>query len=349
MGQAALAEMLQGEDAADSLVAAHREALAGAERHPNSIGGQRCRHLAAAIEAPSFSVAAMALDGSGRRSIRVTHRNLDALHFRAYAFDLERTVAGARDYNLLPGYREVPEWLAGRTPSVAWTVELPATPDFRDHASDATPPMTAPGAYLVVASARRDFAAEGNQMTALNVVIGDLVLVTSQAGGGWEVSARSGGSGLPLADAEISLYRADWRRGHRLVDEKTTGIDGLARFTTFGQRPDQYFVLARWQDHVAVDTSFLYGYEEPSLGVESSAFLYTDRSVYRPQQDIHWKVVAFRGGGDEQRYRTSPWSAVTVTLTDANGEEVASREVRTNEFGSASVDGAGAHQNHQRG
>jgi len=74
------------------------------------------------------------------------------------------------------------------------------------------------------------------------------------------------GSGLPLADAEISLYRADWRRGHRLVDQKRTGVDGLARFTNFGQRPDQYFLLARWQDHVAVDTSFLYGYEEPSLG-----------------------------------------------------------------------------------
>jgi uncharacterized protein YfaS (alpha-2-macroglobulin family) len=336
MGQAELAGMLQGEDEAGSLVAARREALAGAERHPNSVGGQRCRHLVAAIEAPAFNVEAMALDAVQRRSIRVTHRNLEALHFRAYAFDLEQAVRGAKDYNLLPGYREVPEWIDGRQPVAAWTAELPATPDFRDHASYSTPPMTIPGAYLVVVSARRDFDREANQMSAFNLVVGDLVLLSSQAGGGWEVSARSGGSGLPLADAEVSLYRADWQRGHRLVDQKRTGIDGLARFANFGQRPDQYFLLARWEDHVAVDLSFLYGYEEPSLEVGSGAFLYTDRSVYRPQQTIHWKVVAYRGGGDEQRYRTSPRTPVTVTLADANGEEVASRALTTNDFGSAS-------------
>ncbi|HQN97132.1 MAG TPA: MG2 domain-containing protein, partial [Thermoanaerobaculales bacterium] len=336
MGQAALAEMLQGEDEGDSLVRARQEAQAGAERHPSSVGGARCRHLVAAIEAPAFTLEAMALDAANRRSIRVTHRNLDALHFRAYAFDLEDAVTGAKDYNLLPGYREVPGWIDSRKPAAAWTEELPATPDYRDHASDATPPMTAPGAYLVVVSARRDFAREGNQMNAVNLVIGDLVLVSSQVGGGWEVAARSGGSGLPLAGAEISLYRADWRRGHRLVDEKRTGIDGLARFADLGQRPDQYFLLGSWQDHVSVDTSFLYRFEEPSFGVDTGAFLYTDRSVYRPQQTIHWKVVAYRGGGDEQRYRTSPRSPVTVTLTDANGEEVASRQLTTNDFGSAS-------------
>ncbi len=46
-----------------------------------------------------------------------------------------RRSRGAKDYNLLPGYREVPEWIDGRQPVAAWTVELPATPDFRDHAS----------------------------------------------------------------------------------------------------------------------------------------------------------------------------------------------------------------------
>ena len=36
-----------------------------------------------------------------------------------------------------------------------------------------------------------------------------------------------------------------------------------------------------------------------ALKTHTGAFVYTDRSVYRPQQTIHWKVVAYRGGGGQ--------------------------------------------------
>ena len=73
MGQATLAEFLQGEDDPDSLVRARDDALAGAERHPESVGGQRCRHIVAAIEAPSYSVA-----GDGHRRRRAGARSRSA-------------------------------------------------------------------------------------------------------------------------------------------------------------------------------------------------------------------------------------------------------------------------------
>jgi len=87
---------------------------------------------------------------------------------------------------------------------------------------------------------------------------------------------------------------------------------------------------------VALDRSFLYGHRDSERGVGSGSFVYTDRSVYRPQQTIQWKVVAYRGGGEEIEYRSSPRQEITIDLIDANNQTVESTTVTTNDFGSAS-------------
>jgi len=79
MGQAVLAEFIRSESNPDALVRARATAIAGRDRHPGSIGGQRCANIAVSIEAPTYSLTAMATDGAGRRSIQINHRNLAAL------------------------------------------------------------------------------------------------------------------------------------------------------------------------------------------------------------------------------------------------------------------------------
>ena len=75
-GMAQLAEFVQETDDTDSLVRARELALQGAAAYPQSIGGRRCAHLAAAIAAPDYSLESMTADGAGRRSLLVTHKNL---------------------------------------------------------------------------------------------------------------------------------------------------------------------------------------------------------------------------------------------------------------------------------
>src|SRR4029079_14531187 len=86
------------------------------------------------------------------------------------------------------------------------------------------------GLWVIAASARQDFAREGNGLLAANVVLGDLVLLTRPDRGGAEVTAVSGGTGAPVAGTEIWLYRYDWQKGHRRVETRTTGADGAVRF-----------------------------------------------------------------------------------------------------------------------
>ena len=331
MGQSTLAEFVRQRG---DLVRARELAQAGLAVHPKSPGGRRCLHLVTQIEAPAYELASMAVDGPGRRSIQVRHKNLESLHFRAYPVDLLRSLKGSRDYNLLPDRRRIPEFLERHKPSASWSVDLPPTPDFELHSTYVTPPFQAPGLYVVVASARKDFAVALNSRAALNFIVSDLVLFNDHHDGVHHITVRSGASGAVLDEVEMHLYRADWRKGHEKVDARYTDARGRVNFERLEPR-ERHFVVAQQGEQ----TSFLMlnnWYSHSQGGARKNALVYTDRSVYRPRQTVHFKVVAYAGEQGEGRFQTSPGTALQVELIDANGEQVSQLSLTTNEFGSAS-------------
>jgi uncharacterized protein YfaS (alpha-2-macroglobulin family) len=334
MGQAELAEMTRSEDRPTALVRARALALEGEKAWPDSVGGRRCRSIVASIEAPDFQVASMSSDGPEKRSIEVRHRNLAALHFRAYPFDLEVRLATAKDYSLLPAWRELSDIVRKETPAAEWSVDLPATPDYRSHRTFVTPPLRTPGAYVVVASARKDFAREPNRLLGVHLLVTGLVMAVRQTeGGAIEARVLSGASGAPVSGATVSLWRFDWQTGHRRILGKASGPDGLALFDGPGDRGASYFLVARKGEDAALDPNGSGFWKTPEPSETSAALIYTDRSVYRPLQKILWKIVAYRGRS--ARFATLPLTPVHVVLHDANGQAVETKTVKTNDFGTA--------------
>jgi uncharacterized protein YfaS (alpha-2-macroglobulin family) len=345
VGQATLAEFVKAEEAPDALVRARAIALAGAAAYPESIGGRQCRAIVATIEAPAYQLAAMNLDGAQRRSIELQHANLPRLYFRAYAVDVTARLRSARDYNLLPRWQEVPKLVDGARPAAEWTSDLPPTPDYRQHRTFVTPPLGRPGLYVVVASARADFqrGTQSNQLQAVNLLVSDLVLVQRSPGDAIEVAVTSGRSGQPVAEASVELWQLDWQKGHRPLATRTSDGEGIVRFDLTGAgavlptndwRSHQVALLARHGTDTSLAGQVPWRIVDPPPTMQAS-LVYTDRSVYRPQQKLLWKVVAYEGGGESSRFRTSPRASLTVELVDANGEVVATEPVSTNDYGSA--------------
>ena len=333
-GAAKLAELLR--DGGD-FVAALRVAGEGKAAFPKSIGGQRCASIAQGIEAPDFQVSAMTADGPGRRSIEVTHKNLAELYFRSYPVDLEKWIAQTREYGVLPSAVEISRLMSSAKPERSWTEKLPATPDFQSHRTFVTPPVTSAGLHVVVVSARKDFGAAGNRLLAVRLILGDLVLLTrTDVDGGLEASVVSGGTGKPLAGAEVMLYRADYRSGFSVAERRRTDGQGVAAFKfDEKKRGNSFYVLAKLGAQVTLDARGRALFRQAEPGPADAALVFTDRSVYRPMQKVLWKVIAYRGDAAAARYQTQPGADVTVTLTDPNGQAVATQKVRTNGFGSA--------------
>jgi uncharacterized protein YfaS (alpha-2-macroglobulin family) len=334
-GMAELAELVRG---AGDAVRGREIALAGEKRHPGSFGAQRCRSIVASIEAPDFQIQTMTSDGTGRRSIEISHRNLRELHFRAWWFDLERRIESSKDYNLLQDWSEMRRTVQGERPAVSWKVELPATPDYQSHRTFVTPMLGRKGAFLVAASARPDFAEAGNRVMAFPFFSTDLVLRSGPAeGGGLEVTALFGSTGRAAAGTEVSLWQFDWQKGHHRVEKKIADPSGRVRFPYEEARNNgNLFLVARKGEDWALDRNSIWLAPESRPSETSASLVYTDRSIYRPGQKIFWKVVAWRGGGESSKFRTQPDVPLTMFLRDANGQEIEQRAVTTNRYGSAS-------------
>ncbi|HSM13533.1 MAG TPA: alpha-2-macroglobulin family protein, partial [Thermoanaerobaculia bacterium] len=339
MGRARLAAMTAEGAAPDALIRARELALEGEQAYPRSHGAQACRAERERIEAPSFQLASMSIDGPRERSVEITHRNLPRLHLRAYR--LPDAPFGSEPVNW-PGWnRDRFRKVLRTSPEAAWSVELPPTGDYRDHRSYATPPLDRRGRYLVVASAEPSFRVERNQLQAVELRLSELVLLRDpsfgQAPGADAVRVVEGATGAPVAGAEARLYRWRWEHRPELVATVRTDARGLARFRELpsGNDGQGIAVAVRHDGEEAVWSQGWWWRPNGPPGSAAGALVFTDRAIYRPGQTLYWKILAYEGEAAKGSFRPVEGRQHRVELVDPNGEVVATADARTNDFGTA--------------
>ncbi|MFH1844039.1 MAG: MG2 domain-containing protein, partial [bacterium] len=336
MGQWQLAKFFKEGPGDHPYVAAHRAAVVGRDRHPETVGGRRCAHLAAVLVAPSYELTAMAVDAAHQRSIQISHENLDRLYFRAWRLDLAERVAGLNsDASLWPDKEEISDLINRLPADLSWTVDLPPTEDFQRHQTYTTLPADRKGAYVVTASTRQDFRDDNCPHSVIDIIVSDLVLLQRDLPEKLEFSARSGATGKPVAGSTVAVYRYMSRNGSTLLRSAETAEDGRM---SCDKPPEYYngFAFARKGDDLALIRRYRTGPPHQPSGYIRS-FVYTDRSIYRPGQTLHWKVVAYQSAeGGNPDFQTLPHHDLVVTLYDGNHREVAADTLQTNSFGSAS-------------
>jgi uncharacterized protein YfaS (alpha-2-macroglobulin family) len=351
MGQGVLAEL---EEQRGRLARAHDAAAAGAKTDgktegkteekngtkadADSPGVQLCRALVGRLEAPSYQLESMQADGPRRRSVVVAHRNLPVLYLRAYRLDLDRRLASNADVQLVMQSDEAKRLLKAK-PALEWNVPLPGTPDYKNHRTYVTPPLDQPGLYGIVASGRADFSTADNVLQSVTLLVTSLVTTRRQTESGQqEITVLDGNTGAPVAGAEVTLYQYDYEaRGRTVESKRTTDADGIARLslgTSRSRSYREYLAVARHGGQAAVDREPMQFWQAPTEADETSALVYTDRSIYRPLQKVLWKAVVFTGRRAQARLHTAAGHAVTISLVDPNGQVVDKRETKTNAYGS---------------
>ena len=149
----------------------------------------------------------------------------------------------------------------------------------------------------------------------------------------YEVVTLDGQTGHPIPNAKVTLYSSD----EKVLQEFTTDKEGKVVFL----RNTKYrYLKASKGTDTAMPKQGIYGgsygyYGNKDKAVEEMTLL-TDRSLYRPGQTVYVKGIAFAQKSDTAD--VIPNKAYTVTLYDANYQEVGRKSVRTNEFGSFATD-----------
>ena len=329
-----LAQVIHGEE---DFIEAHKLASTGLARHPDSIGANRCYNLIQQIEAPSASVSTERVWTDPPATIDVQYRNVTKMYFRIVPFDFE---------DFINSGRWSPEQLDQKardrvltTDSIkSWEVELPETEDYKQRVeSQPIPQGLAAGSYYLLASHRQDFRKENNQLSLCEVWVSDLALVSrsKHSDGIMQGFVLEAESGEPIRGATVRAWQRDNRSKLFEIRSVKTDKNGMYRFPAARRR--QAMLLVSHGKHSLSSANYLNTYHNNRRERETrQTRFFTDRSIYRPGQTIHYKGICLSVDHRTDDYKTIPRTSVTVVFYDPNGKEIERVKHATNSHGSFS-------------
>ncbi len=144
----------------------------------------------------------------------------------------------------------------------------------------------------------------------------------------YEMVVLDAQTGHPIPQATVALYTAD----NKLYKQLTTDTNGKCSlpYSRDYQKARVWKDTDQWMPYKQLNKSRTYLYDAKDN--QESVTLLTDRSLYRPGQTVYVKGIAYTQQVDTAQVIAA--RTYELKLIDANHQEVAKQEVRTNEFGS---------------
>lgn len=317
-------------------IQAHKLASQGWDMYPNSTGGKQCHNLIQQIEAKSATVSTERVWNDPLPDIKVTYHNVTRIFFRAVPFAVEEAIQ--------PDWRNINDDelrnLLAKQPVLEWSQDLPATSDYQQRTEKLpAPEVLAKGFYFLISSHDPSFNENDNKVSVAPIWISDLALVMRNIhqDGIVEGLVLNAKTGEPLVNATITrwIYNRTNKRylpADQILSDKN-GFFGISR-----DNSDQSFiVIAEYENNIlasgnAYHTSPRWENPEPY----KQTVFFTDRSLYRPGQTIHYKGICIHMDTVRDNYQTLSGQQLTVVFRDTNGQEIERLQHRCNNYGAFS-------------
>ncbi len=223
---------------------------------------------------------------------------------------------------------------------------IPDTKDFQYHATEIKIDSLPVGEYAIVASLQPDFSVGNNFMALQHIYVSNISYV--QNARDYFVLNRE--TGQPLAGTDVQAWYKYYDSKTRMTvtrkgENFNTGKNGFFTLTPPKSHKDATIKLefSTIDDHLFVDEerqSYEYypvddaanhiDFERKNL----KAFLFTDRSIYRPGQLVYFKGILVTKDAGSRKNKIVEQFKNRIYLVDENGEHIDSLNITTNEFGS---------------
>lgn len=287
-----------------------------------------------------FQVENVNIPGQAFR-VLVTFRNFTQLHFRIVRLD--KTIKDdlgndAWQDNYWKKLLQLPV-------TKNFSQALPDTKDHQKHAAEIKSEGLPVGEYALIASVSNNFSIEKNQLAVQYFHVSNISYINN----GKDYFALHRETGQPLSQAVVQLWQRTYDASKRkYIDQKGTTLvadkNGYFKIDldkASAKRTDNSFRLELGynKDRLLLD-EYIYHYytgenDHPQKEVKTS-FLFTDRSLYRPGQTVHFKGIVVSRHEKETESKILPNLQTKILLYDVNGQKTDSITLTTNEFGSYS-------------
>ena len=223
---------------------------------------------------------------------------------------------------------------------------LPESFDFKTHKTSLELKALPAGIYLA------EYVVENSVQRSFYFIVSDSKIIFSKKDAlrpfdklktGLAQDDNSGGNILKLVNnengkafANENLEIVEYVRGKPIV-KHSVKTDASGKFQIPNSENKEYyrnFLVKNGSNYSMIN---VYGYDNRNRNKsenQESAQIFLDRKIYRPGQIVYFKVIATGINGETQKVKTLEKVPLNITLNDANGEELQTLKLTTNEFGS---------------
>ena len=223
---------------------------------------------------------------------------------------------------------------------------LPESFDFKTHKTSLELKALPAGIYLA------EYVVENSVQRNFYFIVSDSKIIYSKKDAlrpfdklktGLAQDDNSGGNILKLVNNENgkaftneNLEITEYVRGKQIV-KHSVKTDASGNFQIPNSDNKEYyrnFLVKNGSNYSMIN---VYGYDYGNRNKsenQESAQIFLDRKIYRPGQIVYFKVIATGINGETQKVKTLEKVPLNITLNDANGEELQTLKLTTNEFGS---------------
>lgn len=296
---------------------------------PKSYGADKCSALKASILDKNMQITMekyLPINRPSKVLVRYkNHENLALSAIKINASQLEKLS------NLYPEKKQL-DYIKTFKVHKQWDAKLPNEQDYQTHGVEVLIPALENNRYLILIESKDDnvsFAFSSIQVT-------NLALIETRTPDSYKYQTIDRTNGKPKENTNLKFtYRINYN-GPKQTKNLTTDSHGLVKIPLTKQRWSDVHIEAKNTEDKAYFGEFYVNekYKRNAPSITNSCFLFTDRSIYRPGQPLYFKGIALQKEKDKSILLID--TNVTVTLRDANYQEVKKLEYKTNEYGSFS-------------
>ncbi|WP_345275873.1 alpha-2-macroglobulin family protein [Litoribaculum gwangyangense] len=298
-------------------------------KFPKSKGAEKCNVLKSQIEQQTLQITTESfLPIQKHARLLVSYKNLSELDFTVFKMSRNRL----ETFNKIYRKDEQLAFIKKLDAHKYWESTLKNENDFQTHTTEILIPKLNNGDYLIFASVKND--AETFAFSTIQVTNLALVETESSKYKIFQIIDRN--NGAPIANAKVELsYFENNRRKPRRENFKTNAL-GEIKIEKSTDRYRNVSVIVTYVNDTAYFGDYYISqlYKTEKEDIDYKAFIFTDRSIYRPGQTVYFKAIALRTkNGNSEVVANEP---VYATLYNVNDEEIKELEFTTNDFGSVS-------------
>ncbi|MEZ4953457.1 MAG: MG2 domain-containing protein [Saprospiraceae bacterium] len=310
---------------------------------PNSVGASNCYSLLSQILRKDMSLETEMVNLPAQPYLsKLTYQNLKKVYLKTIRFTQSKRDEFEKLRNERDWQQKSIEFLNKCEAVKKWSVDLPDEGDFHQHAIELKMDKLPLGQYAIVVSENENFQGGDGAVGYLFTHISNLGYWERRGDGeGTEFVVFNRNSGQPIKDATVEFWVQSYNSVFRKYEKKKKGTkqtnaDGFVK-ADFTDREDRNFSIRikYADDELVTDQNFYNNFYRNEARPYQQTQFFLDRGIYRPGQTVFFKGIALNF--DNKRMPTIIKNEkVTVTFRDANYQETATLDLRTNEYGTFS-------------